>query len=41
MYEPPLHREDDLEKLHALIRARPLGLLVSSGRQGLVANALP
>ena len=25
MYEPPLHREDDLAKQHALIRARPLG----------------
>jgi transcriptional regulator len=41
MYEPPLHREDDLAKKHALIRARPLGLLVSRGSQGLVANAIP
>ncbi len=41
MYEPPLHREDDLMKQHALIRARPLGLLVSHGPQGLVANAIP
>jgi transcriptional regulator len=41
MYEPPPHREDDLEKLHALIRERPLGLLVSSGPQGLLANAMP
>jgi transcriptional regulator len=41
MYEPPPHREDDLEKLHALIRERSLGLLVSSGPQGLLANAMP
>jgi transcriptional regulator len=41
MYEPPLHREQDLAKLHALIRARPLGLLVSHGPQGLLANAVP
>ena len=41
MYEPPLHREDDLERQHALIRARPLGLLVSHGPKGLIANAVP
>jgi transcriptional regulator len=41
MYEPPLHREEDLTKLHALVRARPLGLLVSHGPQGLLANAVP
>ena len=41
MYEPPLHREDDLVRQHALIRARPLGLLVSHGPQGLIANAVP
>ncbi len=41
MYEPPPHREDDLSRQHALIRARPLGLLISSGSQGLVANAIP
>jgi len=41
MYEPPFHRVDDLERLHALIRARTLGLLVSSGSRGLVANAVP
>ena len=41
MYEPPLHREDDLAKQHALIRARPLGLLISRGPLGLLANALP
>lgn len=41
MYEPPLHREGDLAKLHALIEAHPLGLLISSGPQGLIANAVP
>lgn len=41
MYEPPLHREDHLASQHALIRARPLGLLISAGPQGLLANALP
>ncbi len=41
MYEPPFHREDDLERQHALIRAHPLGLLVSHGPQGLIANAVP
>ena len=41
MYEPPFHREEDLAKQHALIRARPLGLLISHGPQGLLANAIP
>ena len=41
MYEPPLHRQDDLAAQHELIRRHPLGLLVSHGRQGLVANAIP
>ncbi len=41
MYEPPLHRQTDLATMHALIRARPLGLLISSGAQGLLANAIP
>ena len=41
MYEPPLHREDDLARQHALIEARRLGLLISHGPQGLLANAVP
>ena len=41
MYEPPLHRQHDLAAQHELIRRRPLGLLVSRGPQGLVANAIP
>ena len=41
MYQPPHHVESDLKVLHALIRAHPLGLLVSSGADGPVANPLP
>ena len=41
MYEPPLHRVEDLAELHALIRARVFGLLISSGAEGLVANSVP
>ena len=41
MYQPPHHREDRLDVQHALIRAHPLGTLVTFGADGLVANALP
>ena len=41
MYEPPAHREGDIAKLHALIEAQPLGLLISCGSQGLLANLAP
>jgi transcriptional regulator len=41
MYEPSLHRQDDLAALHALIRRRPLGLIVNRGPQGLAANTIP
>jgi len=41
MYEPLLHRQDDLEAQHALIRSHPLGLLISHGAQGLEANSIP
>jgi transcriptional regulator len=41
MYQPPHHREDRLEVQHALIRAHPLGTLVTLGSGGLAANALP
>ena len=40
MYQPPHHREDRLDVQHALIRAHPLGTLVTMGASGLVANAL-
>jgi transcriptional regulator len=41
MYQPPHFREDRLEIQHALIGAHPLGLLVTSGRTGLLANPIP
>ncbi|MGA2793810.1 MAG: FMN-binding negative transcriptional regulator, partial [Roseiarcus sp.] len=41
MYEPLLHRQDDLAAQHALIRSHPLGLLISHGAQGLEANSIP
>jgi transcriptional regulator len=41
MYQPPHHREDRLEVQHALIRAHPLGTLVTMSASGLVANAIP
>jgi transcriptional regulator len=41
MYEPPLHREEDLGRQHGLIRAHPLGMLISHGPSGLLANAIP
>jgi transcriptional regulator len=41
MYQPPAFREDRLEVQHALIRAHPLGLLISAGPGGLIANPLP
>jgi transcriptional regulator len=41
MYQPPHFREDNLEIQHALIRAHPLGLLVTLGSTGLAANPIP
>jgi transcriptional regulator len=41
MYEPPLHRQEDLAAEHQLIRKYPLGLLISHGPKGLLANAIP
>lgn len=41
MYQPPHFVETRLDVLHALIRAHPLGLLVSNGTDGPVANPLP
>ena len=41
MYQPQHFREDDLAVQHALIRAHPLGLLITAGAGGLMANALP
>lgn len=41
MYCPALFREDRLEVQHGLIRSHPLGLLISHGAGGLIANLLP
>ncbi len=41
MFIPPLFREERLEILHALLRAHPLGTLVTHGEEGLCANLVP
>jgi transcriptional regulator len=41
MYQPPAFREDRIEVQHALIRAHPLGLLITAGPAGLLANPFP
>ena len=41
MYQPPAFREDRIEVQHALIRAHPLGLLITAGPGGLIANPFP
>jgi transcriptional regulator len=41
MYVPPAFREDRLNVLHDLIGRYPLGLLITAGTQGLIANPLP
>lgn len=41
MYQPQVFREDRLDTLHALIRAHPLGTLITSGAGGLLANLVP
>lgn len=41
MFQPAAFREDDLDAQLALVRAHPLGLLVSHGEQGLTADPLP
>lgn len=41
MYLPVHFRENDPARLHALIRARPLGMLVTQGPGGLIANPIP
>ena len=41
MHEPPLHQQADRAAIVALIRAHPLGLLISHGPSGLLANSIP
>jgi transcriptional regulator len=41
MYQPPHFRDDTRVAQHALIRTHPLGLLITNGAAGLVANPVP
>lgn len=41
MYQPAAFAEDRPDVLHDLIRTQPLGLLVSAGSQGLIADSIP
>jgi transcriptional regulator len=41
MYQPSAFREDRLDVQHRLIRAHPLGLLITAGPAGLLANPFP
>lgn len=41
MYQPPHFREDDVAVMQALIRANPLGLLISNAADGILANPVP
>jgi transcriptional regulator len=41
MYQPSAFREDRLEVQHDLIRTHPLGLLITAGPAGLLANPFP
>src|SRR5688572_17611097 len=41
MYQVPQFREESLAVQHALIRDNPLGLLISSGSGGVIANPIP
>lgn len=41
MYQPQHFKDDDLAAQHGIIRDHPLGMLVSAGPGGLVANPVP
>lgn len=41
MYQPPVFRETDIPTQQAFIAAHPLGLLISAGEPGLLANPIP
>lgn len=41
MYQPPHFREEDPAAQHGLIQAHPLGLLISAGPDGIIANPIP
>lgn len=41
MYQPPHFRDDTRTAQHGLIRTYPLGLLITGGADGLIANLIP
>jgi transcriptional regulator len=41
MYRVPAFMEDRQDVLHGLIRSHPLGLLITAGSAGLIANPIP
>lgn len=41
MYQPPAFVEKSLEKLHALILARPLALIITLGPDGVLVDPIP
>lgn len=41
MYQPPHFRQQDTDALFVFIQQNPLGLLITSGTGGLIANPLP
>lgn len=41
MYQPAHFKSDDVAMMHDLIRTHPLGLLISAGADGLLANPVP
>lgn len=41
MYQPPAFRETDVPTQQAFIAAHPLGLLISAGEVGVLANPIP
>ena len=41
MYQPPQFRQEDLDRIHALMRDNPFGLLITAGASGLLANGIP
>lgn len=41
MYQPKLHRVEDLARQHDFMRAHPLGLLVTRGAESPAANPVP
>lgn len=41
MYQVPHFKEESLDAMHALMRAHPLGMLISHGPDGILANPIP